>query len=139
MDTTTKLPSVSREKATEEITSWLDKKKVFESVRESQKDSVDYLIDAVMTGCLTLDETTNQLTHKLLFPDATKGEITEIVYKARLNDQMLRPHTQGLKPTDADGRLLAHMAALSGQPKNIIAVLDSADKKIMQSVVVFFV
>jgi hypothetical protein len=129
---------IAREVAIEEIDSWLDKKKVYESTRETHKDSIDVLIDAVVNGDLTLDEKTNELRHKLLFPDAVNNAITELVYKPRLNDQLVRPHLNGIKNNDGDGRLIAHTAALTSQSKNILSQLDSADKKIMMSIVVFF-
>lgn len=132
------ITKISRELATQEIEKWLDRKKVYDSTKESQKDSVDLLIEAVMNGDLTLNQTTNELRHILLFPDALNGEVKELVYKARLNDKMLIPHLQGVSPKDADGRLLAHTAALTSQPKELLKNLDSADKKIMMSIAVFF-
>ena len=129
------MDKISKEKATEEINGWLDKKKVYETTREQQKDSIDLLIEAMMNGDLILDEKTNELKHKLLFP---LSETTELVYKSRLNDKMLRPHLQGVKANDADGRLTAHISALTSQPKAVIDSLDSADKKIMMSIAVFF-
>ncbi len=129
------MEKVSREKATGEINGWLDKKKVYDSTREAQKDSIDLLIEAMMEGDLVLDEKTNQFTHNLLFP---LDEIKQMTYKARLNDKMLRPHLQGVKSNDAEGRLSAFTAALTSQPKAIIESLDSADKKIMMAIAVFF-
>ena len=129
------LKKVSREEALAEVTSWLDKKKVYDSTRESQKDSIDLLVEAMMNGDLTLDSTTNEFTHKLLFEE---GDVKELKYKSRLNDRMLKPYLNGVKANDADGRLLAHTAALTTQPKAILEALDSADKKIMMSIAVFF-
>lgn len=126
---------VSIEKATQEVEGWLDKKKVYPSVRESQKDSIDLLIEAIMQGDLTLDEKSGEFVHKLQFP---LPELTELRYKARLNDKMLRPHLQGVKASDADGRFLALAAALTSQPKAVLEGLDSSDKKIMMSIGVFF-
>lgn len=126
---------VSREIATVEINGWLDKKKIYLSTREAQKDSVDLLIEAMVNGDLILDDKSNEFTHKLLFP---LTEVTELKYKARLSDRMLRPHLQGVKANDADGRLSALVAALTSTPKAVIDELDSADKKIMMSIAVFF-
>lgn len=129
------IEKVTRDAATIEITGWLDKKKIYESTREAQKDSVDLLIDAMVNGDLTLDQTTNELTHKLLFP---LEDVKILKYRARLNDSILRPHLVGVKPSDADGRLLAHTAALTNEAKGILSQLDSADKKIMMSIAIFF-
>lgn len=135
---TTLTPKISRELATQEIEKWLDRKKVYDSTREAYQDSIDLLIEAVMNGDLKLNHETNELTHKLLFPDVFGGGVTEFVYKGRLNDEGLTPHLQGVSPKDADGRLLAHVAALTAQPKGILKKIDSADKKIMMSIAVFF-
>jgi len=129
--------AVTNEVAMAEVTAWLDKKKVYPSTRETQKDSIDLLVEAIMAGDLTYDEDKNEFVHKLLFPDAVGG-VTEFRYKARLNDRMLIPHLQGVKSNDADGRLLAHTAALTSQPKELLKGIDSADKKIMMSIAVFF-
>lgn len=127
---------IDRDTATQEIESWLNKKKVYDSTREAHKDSIDLLIEAMMAGDLTLDSTTNEFTHRLLFPEG--AGITEMKYRARLNDVMLRPYLNGVKGGDADGRLLAYTAALTQQPKNILSALDTADKKIMMSIAIFF-
>lgn len=128
--------AVDRDTATLEIESWLDKKKVYESTREAQKDSIELLIEAMMAGDLTLDSKTNEFTHKLLIPES--ANITEMKYRARLNDAILRPYLNGVKGGDADGRLLAYTAALTQQPKNILSALDTADKKIMMAIAIFF-
>lgn len=126
---------VSLEKATDEVEGWLDKKKVYPSTRETQKDSIDLLVEAMMNGDLVLNDVTNEFTHKLLFP---LEDVKELKYKSRLNDKMLRPYLQGVKSNDADGRLNAHVSALTATPKAVIENLDSADKKIMMSIAVFF-
>jgi hypothetical protein len=128
---------VTRDQATLEVTSWLDKKKVYEATRESQKDSIELLIEAMVNGDLILDDKF-QFTHKLLFPDAVGNEINELTYKTRLNDKMLKPYLNGVKANDAEGRLTAYVSALTSQPKSVLESLDSGDKKIMLSIAVFF-
>jgi hypothetical protein len=134
MEVTPKQKSaVTREVAIVEIDNWLDQKKVYPSTRETCKADIDLLIDAMVAGDLILDN--GSFKHKLLFP--LEGLI-ELTYKPRLNDAMVKPHMQGVKNGDGDGRLAAHTAALTSQPKRIIESLDSADKKIMMSIMVFF-
>jgi len=128
---------VTREQATLEVNSWLDKKKVYESTRESQKDSIDLLIEAMVNGDLKLDPDFNFI-HKLLVPEVLNGEVAELKYKLRLNDKMLKPCMNGVKSNDADGRLTAYISALTGQVKGILEGLDTADKKIALSIAVFF-
>jgi hypothetical protein len=129
---------ITRDQATAEVTGWLDKKKVYETTRELQKDSIDILIEAVMRGDLKLNPETFVFTHTLLEPESVNNEIKELTYKPRLNDKMLKPYLNGVKTTDAEGRLLAYVSALTGQVKGVLESLDSADKKIMLSIAVFF-
>lgn len=129
---------VAREVAEAEIKSWLDKKKVFESTRESYKDSIEVLVDAMVEGYLTLDEKDFTLTHTLMFPPEKEQSFTELKYKSRLNDNMLQPFLSGVKTSDADGRLLAYVAALTGVNRGILKAIDTADKKISMAIAIFF-
>jgi hypothetical protein len=51
---------------------------------------------------------------------------------------MLKPYMNGVKPSDAEGRLLGYIAALTGQARAILEELDTADKKIAMSIAIFF-
>ena len=132
------MTSVPREQAEAEVQAWLDKKKVFGSSRESNKDHVDTLIDSICEGVLSLNQENWKFTHKLLFPFGDQIKVEKLDYYARLNDKMLKPYLSGVKPNDADGRLLAHISALTTQPRAILEELDTADKKIAFSIAVFF-
>ena len=132
------MTSVSREVAEAEVQAWLDKKKVFESNRENNKDSVEILVDGVCQGVLSLDQTTWKFTHKLLFPFGDQIKVEELKYHSRLNDKMLKPYLNGVKPSDAEGRLLAYIAALTGQARAVLEELDTADKKIAMAIAIFF-
>lgn len=128
---------VTRDQATEEVNGWLDKKKVYESTREAQKDSIELLIEGIMRGDLILTDKF-EFVHKILIPEALDNEVLELTYKPRLNDKMLKPYLNGVKANDAEGRLTAYVSALTSQPKSVLESLDSADKKIMLSIAVFF-
>jgi hypothetical protein len=45
---------------------------------------------------------------------------------------------KNVKSDDADGRLNALIAALTGQPKGIITLLDTADRRIAIAIGIFF-
>lgn len=128
------MDKVSLEQATAEITGWLDSKKVYESVREENKSSIDLLVEAMMRGDLVLDDK-DVFTHTLLF---ALPELKTLTYKPRVNDKMLNAARQGVKPSDAYGQLTALVSALTSTPKAVIEGLDSADKKISMSIAVFF-
>lgn len=130
---------ITKEIAQAEVESWLDKKKILPSTKELYSDYVDTMIDAVCEGILVLDPTTFVWKHKLMFNDLG-GEETflELSYRVRMNDKLMQPHMKGVKQGDADGRLNALVAALTDQPKGIIASLDTQDKKIAMSIAIFF-
>jgi hypothetical protein len=129
------MDKVSREKATEEINGWLDRKKVYPSTREANEKDLELLIEAMVNGDIVLDEKTNEFTHTLLFPlEDTKS----LKYKGRMNDKMLKPHLNGVSQKSGADMLTAYVAALTSQPKGLIESLDSADKKIAMAITVFF-
>src|SRR5688572_22991268 len=134
------MTKVSKEVATDEINKWLDSKKVFAGKREAYKDHIDIMIEAISEGCLTILED-GSIKQTLLF-ELNGGEgmaVKELQYKPRLNRKMVIPHLTNVKAGDGDGRVLATMAALTGQPKNILSSLDNEDSRIADSIVVFFV
>lgn len=132
------MEKVSKDIAESEVTSWLDKKKIMPSQREENRSAIDTLVEAISEGVLELDTETNVFTHKLLFPPEGDMPVTELTYKPRLNDTMLKPYLTGVKPGDVDARLLAYTAALTNKAKGILVNLDSADKRIATSIVIFF-
>lgn len=131
---------VSKEIADQEIISWMDYKKIPASSRESEalKNSIETLSEAIQEGILTLDEETFKFKQTLLFEIGEEAKITELVYHPRLNDKMLKPHLSGVKGNDGDGRLLAHIAALTNKPKAVLELLDTVDKRTAQALAIFF-
>jgi hypothetical protein len=134
----TKEQEVTREIAEQEVTAWLDKKKIFPSTREANKDSIELLIDSIVQGVLVYNSTNNTFVHKLLFPIENEMPINELTYKARINDIQLKPNLSGVKPGDGYGTLLAYVATLTGKNKTILSYLDSTDKKVAMAIAVFF-
>jgi len=136
------MEKVSREIAEKDVTFWLDKKKISTGHRELNENFIDQLADAVQEGNLVLDKDTNEWTYELAFPvnDEKGGEaLGTLKFKSRLNDVMLRPFLNGVKNDDADGRLLAHTAALTGANKGLLKLIDSVDKRVVMAITVFFV
>lgn len=122
-----------------EINSWLDTKKIKNIQRKENEGSIETLVEAFMDGTLSLNPQTNVLKLNLLFPIVGKeASIDSLSFKPRLNDSMLHPHLNGVKPTDVDGRVNALICALTAQPKNIITILDSVDKRVAQAIAIFF-
>jgi hypothetical protein len=131
---------VSIEQATEEITKWLDYKKIEEDERETQAENITKLAKAISRGTLTMDDDFN-LVQVLKFPvEDSRGNpvLTKLTYKPRLSVQARDAQMQGIKASDGDARILAFYAALTGVAKALIAKLDTVDYSIGYAIVVFF-
>lgn len=132
-----KTPLVSDEQAREEIEAWLDYKKIDDSQREDQESTIKALISYVKSGHLVLNED-KTFTHNLKFELESAG-IKELTYKARITEREITQKLHGVKADDGDGRLAAHIAALTGQVIGIVRALDKEDFKIARSIALFFV
>lgn len=129
---------ITPEKATKEVNAWLDAKKIMQNTRDSNEDSTQLLIDAMVEGLITIDDKSNVITHNLNFPIGEGEEIKKLEYRPRLSDRLLEPYLKGVKPTDSDGRLTAYICALTQNSRGIIRNMDSVDKKISLAIAVFF-
>lgn len=131
---------ISREIATTEVNSWLDYKKVNDKKRETYKDNIDTLIEAVMDGSLVLDSETKILKQTLRFPIGEDKDVAVSVleFKPRLKVSTVHAHLQGVKSTDADGRLCAYMAALTSKPKELLKAMDTEDYNVGMGIAIFF-
>lgn len=129
---------VAREAAEKEINSWLDYKKVSASKRESYKDQIDLLIDAMIEGSLQLNEDTKVLTQVLSEPLGKDGAVKSLDYKPRLKVSSVHNHMKGVKATDADGRVLAHVCALTSTVSELIKDMYTEDYSVSQAIALFF-
>jgi hypothetical protein len=129
---------VSIDVATKEVNEWVASKKFSESKKESLKDSIDSLIKAVADGTLAINED-KTINHELKFEVGADFKVKSFTYKHRLAQGEITKRTEGLKPTDADGRICAYIAALTGEPKSVILQLDTEDYSVAQSIAVFFI
>lgn len=130
--------AIAQEVAEAEVASWMDRKKITASMRESLKDQIKILTESVCDGVLILDTEKNEWKHKLSFEIGEQVKIDSLTYVSRLNDRILAPHLKGIKSDDGDGRLLAYIGALTGQAKGVIATLDTVDKRVSTAVASFF-
>lgn len=124
--------------AKETIEKWLDHKRVKPRKRTAYDQSIQTLEAAVEDGELTLDEKTHELRYKLLFPLENEIKTTELVFKPRMNDKLLKPKLKGCAPTDVEGRTNGYISALTNQPVNLIESIDTEDKDVCSAIAVFF-
>lgn len=134
------MEKITPEVARLEVEKWLDYKKVKSSKRENLSDQIDILVDNVVDGTLVLEEGC-KFTHELSFPlknEEGKDKLKTLIYKPRVNVQQINTKMTGLKPTDADGRILGYIAALTDQPLALIAKMDTEDVSIGKAFAMFF-
>lgn len=129
---------VSKEVAKAEIDKWLDYKKVGDRKREALESNIEALCDAICDGVLVVDDKFN-LVQKLLFPIGVETIISELTFKPRMTMASVHNHLNGVKSTDADGRMCAWIAALTSKPKDIIKALETEDYAIGQTIAGFFI
>jgi hypothetical protein len=132
------MTKISREVAEQEVNSWLDYKKVSERKRENHKEQIEILIDAIMEGALTLRSEDKFFVQTLKFPTSGEKPLTSLEYSPRIKMSTVHNKLQGVKGSDADGRVCSYVAALTSHTTALIKSLDSEDYSICEAVAVFF-
>lgn len=134
---------ITLEAANEEIESWLDFKKISAQKRKSLSDQIETLIEAMCDGSLVLEKGDESesfvFTQSLKFPFGKDEKITELKFKSRMGIATIHLHLKDVKSTDADGRLLAHVAALTSQNKEILKNMDTVDYSTSSAIAMFFI
>lgn len=127
---------ISIEVATGEFNNWLDSKRIKANVREEKKVFGDIIIEGICDGDLVLND--NIFEYKLLFPLGEKEEIKTITFKHKLKVKELSVKLKGYNPEDVDGRISAHVEALTGENKAIIGNFDTEDYKLCKAIAMYF-
>ena len=128
------MPVLNRELAEKEVNKWLDSKKVRATVRRENKDNIEAIIDGFEDGLLVLSEETNAIKQTLIFPT---GAIKEIIIQPRLkvSERIERLKNAG---NDADSRVVARLAALSGNMTEALKGMDADDLAVSRNITAFF-
>lgn len=128
---------ISLEQAQKEFQKWADAKRLSEKVIEKHIDDKEAMVDAIMNGNLILNED-NTLKQILEFP-VKDGQVKELVYKFRITEGELAASTRGIRTDDLIGQFsLCYVAALTGQDRGTIRVLDSVDVSLGKHIAAFF-
>lgn len=129
------MTKISKEVAIEEVNKWLDYKKIKEKKRIAFKEAIESLVEAVCDGCLVLKEDFT-FTQMLEFPVGANKEFKSLDYRPRIDVSTIQKYANGA--TTGDARILATLAALSGQAKEVIAKMDTEDYSVASSIAIFF-
>lgn len=128
---------ISAEIAYAEVEKWLAFKKLNPARREAKKEAIEKLTSLIMDGTFVLNEDM-ELVQTLNFEVGETLKINKLSFKPRLSMQALRVNMRGVDMDDPIGFGIAYVAALTGQPKNIIQALDSEDFNAAQAIMPFF-
>lgn len=132
-----KIPQVT---AQAEVDKWLEAKKITGKKLDSLKDNVEALVDGIEDGSLVLREDMHFVL-KLKFPLTNsdgKETLTELVFKPRLTIKEVNARMKGVKPSDADARVIRYVGALTDQPSAVLENLDTGDNAMAQQFASFF-
>ena len=125
------------EMAAQEVDGWLNAKKVSEEKRQQRADNIKILVSAISEGDLVLRED-KVFVQKLKHEFGKDILFSELEYKPRIHVGLIHQHLTNVKSDDPDGRLLAHIAALTGKPAMVLKKMDTEDYAIAQSIAYFF-
>lgn len=131
------MEKVSQEVALKEVTKWLDFKKVDTKKRETNEDSINTMVDAIMAGNLVLDKEFNFI-QTLKFPVGADESIKTFKYKPRVSVSAIETKMQNVKGTNSMGLIGAYVSAITDLNSGVVKLLDTEDNRVAQAIATFF-
>ena len=131
---------ISRVEAEKEFQKWCEAKRIKQGKIEGNQESGETIVEAIEIGAMTLNDK-NEFKYSLIFPIKTdKNDVIlkELTFIPRLKVGQLHNKLQGVKASDADGRILAYVSALTGQNSGLLKKIDLEDYNICQAIAIFF-
>jgi len=131
---------VSYDVAAEDVSRWLDYKRVSSKKRETYKEAIESLTEGVMNGSISIDSDC-VIAHLLMFPvEDSTGKIAfdKLTYKPRLSVGGATIAMKNVKPGDTDGRIMATVSALTDKAIGLLNKIDTEDNNLAQAVAIFF-
>ncbi len=125
---------VERGVATAEVERWLDHKKVGKKKRETYKDQIETLIDAVAEGSLVLTEGF-EWVQELKF---AIGNAEKLTYKPRVDLEQIEKSQQNSTSSNSTAIIRAYISVLTSQTKQVIGKLDTEDYTVGSAITIFF-
>lgn len=122
------MEKMTEEIAKQEFERWFNSKKLSASYRKESYEAIEaQMVDAIIDGFIIVNDD-NTLTLKLAWPLSQPNEITELKFVHRMTTGELQSKTAYVKDLkDSQGKMIATVAALTGQVGGIIRALDSSD------------
>ena len=133
------LTIISKEQASTEFEAWLDFKKVKEKKKTDNAESADEIITEIIDGNAIIKED-KTIVYTLQFPLSNGDKVTlqQLEFKPRINVREITSNLRGVKSQDVDGRILAYVTSLTGQPTGVLKGLDTLDWAFCQNIATYF-
>jgi len=131
---------LSYDQAQKEISEWLGFKHISERKRKDNEDQEEVLIDNMTQGLLSVNDD-KSLRYKLKEPlKSEDGDVLmeEINFKPRIRVSELNKRLKGIKANDIEGRMLAYIAAITGENTGKIGQLYTEDYEVCSAIVNYF-
>ena len=129
------------EVALEDVSAFLDKKKIYPKRRAFLNSMAEIVAEAVQYGQVVINDD-GSITQKLLDPiNDQKGNpvLTELKYKARVEPATINKLLQENKLPGNDGRTMVYTTAYTGEPAAMINKLEPTDRNTCDAITLFFV
>jgi len=125
--------------AKQEVTDFLDAKRVRPARREAIQSAIDVMVEGVQYGFLTIEPNVG-LTVKLDFPMETSGTpITEIKFSWRVAPDVVQTKMANTKPDqDGNNKLLAIIHAYTTIAPAIVNKLEPSDNSLVRAIACIF-
>lgn len=138
MSTESQKKKITKEQAEKEYEAYLDFKKISSSKRlgKDKEELKNTVVNAIMDGLATIDQTTFEIKYSLCFPLA---DVSTLTFKPRLTKGDFRKATRGIASDDGEARVNAYISALTDEAKNVLNGLDAGtDYSFCESIVMYF-
>lgn len=127
--------------AMDEVSAWLDYKKIRPSVRTEKEANIKIIAEAIQYGYVSIGEggiITQTLVEPILDSKGTPI-LTELKYKARLTNEEEQRALQGTKRDGSTEHIMGFVYAITGVNSSITMKMSKGfDNDIMGSIAVFF-
>ena len=127
------MAKVDLKAAKSEFDGWLSFKRIKESKRKQNDSFEEIIVDAIVNGDLSIDSN-KVMTLKIVDHESLK----ELKFKPRIKVRELNIKLKPFKSDDADGRILAYIAAITDQNTGIISGLYTEDYTVCQAIAMYF-
>lgn len=129
--------AMTYEMADLEIRNYLKARRVKSRKIESDADTFESLVEAMMDGDITVEGDVLKLKLSTPLGEGAKA-IKELTFKPRVNLKAVKTHLSKYKAGDVEGRFLSYTTAATNVPTAALEHLDTTDWTLVIQIVGFY-